>query len=205
MGVYVTTDPRTAGLAGTAGQVVTYVTGGLATLLTKHGSDDDDTLWSPIGRHRDVVTADPRTGGGLAGRLDDQVCYLDGDGVVTWLVRYDTAATAWAAWSGEALASNLSSLGSSQGALLHRGPSGWTALAPGDASTVLTSNGTGAALTWEAPSSSGVTDGDKGDVTVSVSGSAWTVTSVNGTPADDLTAKPSRGLSVALSLARTLR
>jgi hypothetical protein len=51
----------------------------------------------------------------------------------------------------------LDFISTTRGAILYRGASGWTALAPGTSTYVLTSNGTGADPSWQAASGGGAT------------------------------------------------
>jgi hypothetical protein len=72
--------------------------------------------------------------------------------------------------------------GSTAGDLLVRGASGWSRLAIGTAGQVLSV--VGSAIGWAAGGGGGgISDGDKGDVTVSASGTVWTVDAIGGVAA----------------------
>lgn len=67
----------------------------------------------------------------------------------------------------------LDLLGTTRGSLVYRGASGWTPLTPGTSGQLLQSGGTGADPSWT--TAIGLSDGDKGDITVASSGTAWTI------------------------------
>lgn len=67
----------------------------------------------------------------------------------------------------------LDMLGATQGNILYRGASAWAALGVGTAGQVLQSGGAGANPSWATGIL--VTDGDKGSITVSSSGTVWTL------------------------------
>lgn len=63
--------------------------------------------------------------------------------------------------------------GSTRGQILYRGASTWSALSPGTAGYLLQTGGVGADPSWIAGVA--VSDGDKGDITVSSTGTVWTI------------------------------
>lgn len=82
--------------------------------------------------------------------------------------------TAGAGTSEEITASDiLDFIGSTQGQVLYRGASGWTVLGPGTSGQYLKTLGAGADPSWDTVPS--ISDGDKGDITVSLGGTLWTI------------------------------
>lgn len=76
------------------------------------------------------------------------------------------------------LSAVLDMIGSAaQGDILYRGASGWARLGAGTSGHFLKTQGAGANPTWDAAGGGGVSDGDKGDVTISSSGSVYVVDS----------------------------
>lgn len=96
---FVTSDPRSAGLAGRIGDVVHYVTGGAATALFRYGNGDTEWIEALADGQAEVVTADPRSGG-LDRRVGSRVLYVPVSGPSVLLYRYSSAAaTNWCTWS----------------------------------------------------------------------------------------------------------
>lgn len=98
MTTYVTSDPRSSGLAAVVGSSVLYVpaigpTAGVATQLYKYATGDTDWCTLLAGAGATPVTADPRTAG-RAGPVDARVLYVTG-GEGTLLYKYGTSDTAW--------------------------------------------------------------------------------------------------------------
>lgn len=92
---FVTADPRSGGLVRPRGSLALYVTAGAITPLYKYDAADTDWCEIPQGGAATPVTADPRTGGGLAGDVGTIVMYVSG-GVGVRLRKHDTGATNWA-------------------------------------------------------------------------------------------------------------
>ena len=99
---FVTTDPRSGGLADNIGAIVTLISGGSMTTLVKVASGDTDwaavtatILPSPMAPTKcPAVSSDPRSGG-RAADIGDVVLYYTG-GAGTYLIKYGVANTSWA-------------------------------------------------------------------------------------------------------------
>ncbi len=98
MATFTTTDPR-GGRSGAVGDVVYFVRHGRAVPMIRY--DAPATAWTEaIGQHATpavtIVTADPRTGGGLAAAVGAQVIYMPDTTAAIWLIKYDAGDTDWA-------------------------------------------------------------------------------------------------------------
>ncbi len=97
---FITTDPRSGGLAAAIGSTVFFITGGSMIALIKVTATD--TAWvtatniealSPADlRTTPPVSVDPRTGAGRTGAVGSTVLYYTG-GNGTYLHKYGTGAT----------------------------------------------------------------------------------------------------------------
>lgn len=96
---FTTINPVSTGLAAKVGATVLYISssGGAATSYTKYGVGDTAWCATPAMGGGEPVTADPRTGSGLARDIGARVLYVTG-GVGTLLRKYGFGATEWCTW-----------------------------------------------------------------------------------------------------------
>jgi hypothetical protein len=95
---FATTDPRIAGRTDAVGASVIYVTGGAGVLLFKYGTSNTAWCTVPVEGASEPVTADPRTGAGLARHVGARVMYVTGKTGAT-LLKYGTGDTDWCTYS----------------------------------------------------------------------------------------------------------
>ena len=175
---------------GTAGQVLE--SGGAGANLA-WGTDDAGGGGVSDGDKGDITVS----GTGTVFSLDS--------GVVSYAKMQDVSATARilgrkTAGAGDPEEMTLSELldfigSAAQGDILYRGASGWARLPAGSAGQVLESGGAGANPAWgtDDTGGGGVSDGDKGDIVVSGTG---TVFNIDANAVSDAKFRQSAGLSV---------
>lgn len=98
---FVTTDPRSAGLADSVGSVLGYVTGGALYTLVKAGTGNTDwahvrpvVIPAPMESTKCPAVATDPSSGGRAGNIGEIVLYYTG-GVGVYYIKYGTGSTDW--------------------------------------------------------------------------------------------------------------
>lgn len=179
--------------AYTAGDILYYTSGtalsklGIGSanyVLTSSGTAPQYVAQSTlsVGSAATAVSATTATNiaGGAAGSLPYQTASATTNmlplGTANYLLRAGATAPEYAS-----LNTVLDGLTTTQGSVIYRGVSGWTALTPGTAGYLLTTNGAGADPSWSAAAASGVTSISFGSTGLTPNSASTGAISVAGT------------------------
>ena len=192
-GTLVTSNGGTGLTTYTAGDILYYTSGtalsklGIGAssyVLTSSGTAPQYVAQSTLSVGSAATAASATTSTNIAGGAAGSLPYQSAAATTTYLplgtqnhlLRAGAAAPEYAS-----LNTVLDGLTTTQGSVIYRGVSGWTALTPGTAGYLLTTNGAGADPSWSAAATSGVTSISFGSTGLTPNSASTGAISVAGT------------------------